>query len=99
MSAATLTSKGQTTIPIDIRKGMGINPGDQIEFHLRSNGSATMRVRRGTLEDFIGILRQPGKRALSLKAMDEAIAKEMRAKHGSNLGRKQLGGNSGEKRK
>lgn len=82
MSAATLTSKGQTTIPIDIRKGLGINPGDKIEFHLLSNGSASMRVQRGTLDDFIGILRQPGKRALSLKAMDEGIAKAMRARHG-----------------
>lgn len=82
MSTATLTSKGQTTIPIEIRKGLGINPGDKIEFHLLSNGSATMRVKRGTLKDFIGILGQPGKRALSLKAMDEGVASAMRARHG-----------------
>lgn len=81
MSTAILTSKGQITIPIDIRKGLGINPGDKIEFHLLSNGSASMRVRRGTLNDFIGILRQPGKRALSVKAINEGIAKAMRAKH------------------
>lgn len=82
MSTATLTSKGQTTIPIEIRKGLGINPGDKIEFHLLSNGSATMRVKRGALKDFIGILRQPGKRALSLKAMDKSVASAMRARHG-----------------
>ena len=82
MGTATLTSKGQTTIPIEIRKGLGIKPGDKIEFHLLSNGSATMRVKRGTLKDFIGILRQPGKRALSLKAMDEGVARAMRARHG-----------------
>lgn len=82
MSAATLTSKGQTTIPIDIRKGLGLEPGDQIEFHLRSNGSASMRVKRGTLNDFIGVLHQPGRRALSPKAMDEGVAGALRAKHG-----------------
>lgn len=83
MSAATLTSKGQTTIPVDIRQGLGINPGDQLEFHLLSNGSATMRVKRGTLDDFIGILRQPGKRAMTLKEMDAGVAKALRAKHGA----------------
>ena len=82
MSAATLTSKGQTTIPKDIRDGLGMAPGDQLEFHLLSNSSATLRVRRGGLKDFIGILRRPGQSSLSLNAMDEGIAKAMRAKHG-----------------
>ena len=81
MSASTLTSKGQTTIPFDIREGLGLNPGDRIEFHLLSNGSASMRVKRGTLNDFIGVLRQPGRAAKSLKAMDDGIARTMRAKH------------------
>ena len=80
MSTSTLTSKGQTTIPFDIREGLGLNPGDRIEFHLLSNGSAAMRVKRGTLNDFIGLLRRPGRRAMSLAAMDDGIAKAMRAK-------------------
>ena len=88
MSAATLTSKGQTTIPKDIRDGLGLAPGDQLDFHLLSNGSASMRARRGTLKDFIGILRKPGQRPLSLKAMDEGIAKVMRAKHGDKRAEK-----------
>ena len=88
MSAATLTSKGQTTIPKDIRDGLGLAPGDQLDFHLLSNGSATMRVRRGALKDLIGILRKPGQRPLSIKAMDDGIAKAMRAKHGDKRGEK-----------
>lgn len=81
MSAATLTSKGQTTIPADIRKGLGLEPGDQIEFHLLSNGSAMMRVKRGTLDDFIGILHHPKQKSLSIKAMNAGIARTMRTKH------------------
>lgn len=88
MSAATLTSKGQTTIPKDIRDGLGLAPGDRLDFHLLSNGSATMRVRRGELKDFIGILRKPGQRPLSLKAMDDGIANAMRARHGDKRGEK-----------
>ena len=85
MSNSVLTSKGRTAIPIDIRNGLGIEPGVQLEFHLRSNGSAIMRIRRGTLNDFIGILRQPGKCALGLKEMDEGIANAVRAKQGGKL--------------
>ena len=83
MSAATLTSKGQTTIPADIRKGMKLEPGDKIEFHLLSDGSANMRAKRGTLQDFIGVLQREDKEAVSLGEMDKGIAKAMRTKHGS----------------
>ena len=82
MSAATLTSKGQATIPKDIRTGLGLKAGDRIEFHLLSNGSASMRLKRGTLKDFIGILHDPGRPALSLKAMDSGIAEYVRRKPG-----------------
>ena len=82
MSVATLTSKGQTTIPKDIRDGLGLAPGDQLDFHLLSNSSVIIRVRRGALKDFVGILRKPGQRPLSLKAMDDGIAKTLRTKHG-----------------
>ena len=81
MSSATITSKGQTTIPVDIRRGMGLQPGDQIEFHLLSDGSATMRVKRGTLKDFIGVLRRESQPPLSPQAMDAGIARTMRKKH------------------
>lgn len=83
MSAATLTSKGQTTIPADIRKGMGLEPGDKIEFHLLSDGSATMRAKRGTLKDFVGVLHRAGQKPASPEDMDKGIAKAMRTKHGS----------------
>jgi antitoxin PrlF len=97
MGTATLTSKGQTTIPLDIRTGLGLQAGDQIEFHLRSDGSATLRAKRGSLQDFIGVLAKQGtqaatkaatkkapkkQRALTVKEMDAGIAKEMRLKHG-----------------
>ena len=86
MSAATVTSKGQTTIPADIRKGMKLEPGDKIEFHLLSDGSATMRAKRGTLQDFIGVLHRQGEKAVSLEAMDKGIAKVMHNKQRNAIG-------------
>ena len=38
MSTATVTSKGQITIPIDIRTGLGIETGDRINFMMDESG-------------------------------------------------------------
>lgn len=32
MTTATLTSKGQVTIPVAVRKALGVDAGDRIEF-------------------------------------------------------------------
>jgi AbrB family looped-hinge helix DNA binding protein len=83
MSAATLTSKGQTTIPKDIRDGLSLKPGDKLDFHLLSNASATLRVRRGGLDDFIGVLHVPGRPAMTGEEVKAAIAKTLKLKHAS----------------
>lgn len=49
-----------------------------------SNAVVDRRVRQGTLDDFIGIL-QPRRRALSVKAIDAAIAKSLLEKHGRKM--------------
>lgn len=40
-----LTSKGQVTIPIDIRFFLGLEPGDEVEFVIEDDN--TVRVQRG----------------------------------------------------
>jgi AbrB family looped-hinge helix DNA binding protein len=44
--AATLTSKGQVTIPAEIRKTMGVRQGDQLVFVLNENQQWTVIPRR-----------------------------------------------------
>ena len=39
---ATMTSKGQITIPIDVRKQLGLGQGDRVEFTLE-DGAAVLR--------------------------------------------------------
>ncbi len=59
--AATLTSKGQTPIPKEIRDGLGMKPGDQMTFALLPDGSVLMRVKNKSLQDFYGRLK-PGRK-------------------------------------
>ena len=81
MSTATLTSKGQTTIPKDVREGLSLKAGDKLDFHLLSNASVNLRVRRGSLDDFIGVLNEPGRKAMTGADVKTAIARTLKAKH------------------
>ena len=40
-----ITSKGQVTIPIEIREKMGLLPNTEVEFQIQGN---TVRLKRGT---------------------------------------------------
>jgi len=55
MHKATLTSKGQITIPAALREEMGIEPGDKIVFLATDKGEFRMR-RAGSIRDLYGCL-------------------------------------------
>lgn len=60
-TAATLTSKGQTTIPKEIRDELGMKAGDRMTFTLLPDGSVIMRVKNRNVRDLYGALK-PKKR-------------------------------------
>lgn len=60
-TAATLTSKGQTTIPKEIRDELGMKAGDRMTFTLLPDGSVIMRVKNRSVRDLYGVLK-PKKR-------------------------------------
>ncbi len=73
--SATVTSKGQVTIPKEVRVRLGITTGDRLDFEVLPNGTLTAKRRRqGSLADVLGILQRPGQRAVSVEEMNEAIA-------------------------
>src|SRR3954452_6684919 len=51
-SSATVTSKGQVTVPADIRERLGLKAGDRLDFHLTDSGklSVVATKRRSILE-------------------------------------------------
>lgn len=74
MSMATLSSKGQITIPKEIRDELGLGTGSQVMFVRLPDGRYQMVPRTGTAADLIGMLHDPEVPALSLEEMDRAIA-------------------------
>ena len=56
---ATLTSKGQITIPIEIRRMLGLSTGERVTFTQLSDGSVVMRAKTRSLADLNGILQSP----------------------------------------
>ena len=72
MSAATLTSKGQTTVPKDIREHLGLRPGDRMEFVIDSEGRVGIIRASVDIGDLAGFLPKP-KKAVTVEAMDRAI--------------------------
>ena len=66
---ATLTSKGQTTIPKEIRDSLGMKPGDRMTFTLMPDGTVVMRVKTKSVIDLAGILHKKGRKAVSIQQM------------------------------
>ena len=68
-TAATLTSKGQTTIPKEIRDGLGMKPGDRISFTLMPDGTVIMRVKRKSVMKLAGALHKKGRKSVSIEQL------------------------------
>lgn len=60
MSNATLTSKGQTTIPKEIRDTLGLKPKDRLNFTLLHDGTVIMRVKNKSILDLVGAVNYTG---------------------------------------
>jgi antitoxin PrlF len=73
MPSASLTSKGQITIPKVIRELLQVKTGDRVEFIV--DGDQVM-LRPGTLDfrSLRGLLHKEGRKPVSLGEMNEAVA-------------------------
>lgn len=70
MSAdSTLTTKGQTTIPKDIRDSLGMKPGDRMTFTMLPDGTVLMRVKNKSVMNVAGRLRRKGQKALPVELL------------------------------
>jgi len=73
MSSSTLTTKGQTTIPKDVRDTLGVGPGDRLEFIIRPEGEVVLRAATVPVSALKGILHRRGMKPVSIETMRSAI--------------------------
>ena len=71
---ATLTSKGQITIPKAVREGLGVETGDRVEFVEVEKGVYTVVAATGDIRDLKGMIARPSK-PVSVEDMKRAVAK------------------------
>jgi AbrB family looped-hinge helix DNA binding protein len=72
MSYATLTSKGQITVPLEVREALGIKQGDRLEFQATAPGRYEVVAATVPVTALKGLL--AGVHSASLQDMEDAIA-------------------------
>ena len=74
MTAATITAKGQLTLPKDVRTALGVGPGDRVEFVRMEDGNFAVMPATHSVKKLKGLIPKP-KKPVSLDDMDRAIAR------------------------
>ena len=75
MAAATLTSKGQITIPVKVRNALGLDAGDRIEFVEIEKGQFAIVPANRSVRELKGMLRVKRNKPVSIEEMNRAIAR------------------------
>jgi antitoxin PrlF len=75
MPTATVTSKGQVTLPQKVREALRIRPGDRIDFVFGEDGEVRLRAGEVDVSELRGLLRRLGRQPVTLEAMEQAIAR------------------------
>jgi AbrB family looped-hinge helix DNA binding protein len=80
VAVSKITSKGQVTIPEEIRREYHLQAGEQVEWEVTDHGTIELRKAGGSLDDLVRILPRPGS-AATVEDMNRGIAAHLRRKH------------------
>jgi antitoxin PrlF len=78
---ATLTSKGQVTLPKEIRDRLSLDAGAILDFQITADSTITARHVVPDARRIRGLLKSPHAAPLSVEQMDAAVSAHLRAKH------------------
>lgn len=83
MSVATLTSKGQVTLPKDVRVKLHLEAGEKIAFRVdEGTGSAVMFPMNKTVDEIFGILKTPGPaKPRTVEAINNALREKFQKEY------------------
>jgi len=79
LATATVTSKGQITLPKEVRDHLGLERGDRVDFSIDAEGNVQVRMAKRSVSELFGFLKRPGATPASIEQMDAAIAQSRRA--------------------
>ena len=79
MSVATLTSKGQITVPKAIREYLNIDTGDQVEFIIAGEGKVIMCAKTIEVDELCGMVER--KQGVSISDMKQGIKDKITGRH------------------
>ena len=82
MVTATLTSKGQLTIPKVVRDSLHLHAGDRVAFVVHEDAEAVLKPVTKSVDDVFGRLQSSGQPRKSVEEMNAAVAKRMRERKG-----------------
>ena len=77
MALATLTSKGQVTIPKAVRDSLQLHTGDKVEFVITENKEALLRPITKKVDDIFGRLHKQGRKPISIEKIDAGIRQKI----------------------
>lgn len=78
MVTATLTSKGQLTIPKAVRDSLHLRTGDRVAFIVHGDAEAIMKPVTKSVDEVFGRLHSPAQPCRSVEEMEAAVAKRIR---------------------
>lgn len=77
MVLATMTSKGQTTIPKEIRDYLNLRTGDEIAFYIQ-DGNVLIKPMTGDVSELRGSLKRYASRPISVEEMNKAVQRRFK---------------------
>ncbi len=80
MATATITTKGQVTIPKKVREYLKLHTGDKIEIIVTEKREAVIRPISKKVDDIFCKLHKSGRRPVSTEGMNDAIRNRMKGK-------------------
>ena len=80
MALATITTKGQVTIPKKIRESLRLHAGDKIEIIVTEKREAIIRPISKKVDDLFCKLHRPGRRIATIQEMNDVIRNRMKDK-------------------
>jgi antitoxin PrlF len=75
MASATLTSKGRSTIPLRVRKVLGLDAGDRVEFVEIDQGKFAIVAATRSVRELEGMFQNKRRKPVSVEEMNAAIAR------------------------